>query len=159
MKRIMLVVSLIMALTAASAAPHHTFYFLVGQPMVNVEFDYNQVHFETNMNDAEIANFRKAYQGTWETLFVRELNEELEDARIRAKQGAQTEYTIRVIPTKATKYGFTRATVMFFDKQGTAIKSLHIRTDKDAHNTLSDTYIDSMKELGEELGDIMEDGL
>ncbi len=159
MKQFMLVAGLMMALTAANAAPQHTFYFLVGQPMVNVEFDYNQVNFETNMNDTELANFRKAYQGTWETLFVRELNEELEDARIRVKQSAQTEYTIRVIPTKATKYGFTRATVMFFDKQGTAIKSLNIRIDKDVHHTLSDAYIDSMKELGEELGDIMEDGL
>ncbi len=159
MKRLMLIASLFMTLAAANAAPKHTFYFLVGQPTVNVEFDYEQVRFETNLNSAELADFRKAYQGTWEALFVRELNEELEDVRLQAKQNVKAEYTIRVIPTKATKYGFTRATVMFFDKNGTPAKSIDIRTDKDNHYTLADAYIDSMKELGEELGDIMEDGM
>ncbi len=159
MKRLLFVAGLLMTLTAANAAPKYTFYFLVGQPTVNVEFNYDQVRFDTNLNSAELANFRKAYQGTWESLFVRELNEELEDAHLYARQNAKTEYTIRVIPTKATKHGFMRATVVFFDKNGTPIQSLNIRTDKDAHYTLSSAYIDSMKELGEELGNIMEEGM
>ncbi len=159
MKRFMLVASLMMALTAASAAPRHTFYFLVGQPTVNVEFNYEQVRFETVMTAAEVANFRKAYQDTWETLFVRELNEELEDARTIAQRGVKADYTIRVIPTKVTKSGFTRATIMFLDKQGATVDVLDIRIDRDYHYTLSGAYIDSMKELGEELGDIMDDGM
>ncbi len=159
MKRFMLITSLLMALTAANAAPRHTFYFLVGQPTLNVEFDYDQVRFETNMSAAELDNFRKAYQETWETLFVRELNEELEDTRIHVQKNAVADYTVRVVPTKATKHGFTRATIMFFDKNKTAVKSFDIRVEKDYYYSLSDSYIDSMKELGEELGDIMDDGM
>ncbi len=159
MKRLFFVASLLMALTATQAAPKHTFYFLVGQPQVNVEFNYDQVRFDTGMSATELANFRNAYQATWESLFVRELNEELEDRRLSARQNAKTDYTIRVTPTKATKHGFLRATITFLDKQGAAVKTLEIRTDKDHHYSLSESYIDSMKELGEELGDIMEEGL
>ncbi len=159
MKHLFILASLCTVLAAVQAAPHHTFYFLIGQPQVNVEFNYDQVRFETGMTAAELANFRKAYQGTWESLFVRELNEELEDARITARQNAVADYTIRVTPTKATKHGFLRATVTFLDKQNAVVKTLEIRTDKDHHHTLTESYLDSMKELGEELGDIMEEGM
>ncbi len=159
MKRLLIITGLLTTLVAAQAAPQHFFYFLIGQPQVNVEFDYNQVRFDTPMSATELANFRKAHQATWETIFIRELNEELEDARIIATQGAQAEYTIRIVPTKANKYGFLRATVTFVDKTGAAVKTLEIRGEREHHYGLTESYMDSMKELGEELGDIIDDGI
>ncbi len=159
MKRLLIIAGLLTTLVAAQAAPQHFFYFLVGQPQVNVEFDYSQVHFDTPMNAAELANFRQAHQATWENIFVRELDEELEEARIRAIQGAKADYTIRVAPTKATKHGFLRATVSFIDKNGAVVKTLAIRGEKEHHYGLTESYMDSMKELGEELGDIIDDGI
>ncbi len=159
MKRLFFVASLLMALTAAEAAPKHTFYFLVGQQQVNVEFNYDKVRFEIGMSPTELSSFRKAYEGTWESLFVRELNEELQEVHLTAHQHAKTDYTIRVTPTKATQYGFLRATVSFLDKNGAVVKTVDIRTDKDHHYSLTESYIDSMKELGEELGDLMEEGM
>ncbi len=159
MKRLFIVTSLLMALTAVQAAPQHYFYFLVGQSAVNVEFNYDQVTFDTPMNASELANFRKAHQATWETIFIRELNEELEDSRIIASQNAAADYTIRVAPTKANKYGFLRATVTFLDKQGAVVKTLDVRGEREHHYGITESYMDSMKELGENLGDIIDDGM
>ncbi len=159
MKRLLLLCATCLALTASCAAPKHYFYFLTGQSNVNVEFDYKQVRFDTPMNASELDNFRKAHQATWENIFIRELNEELEDVRIVAQQNTPANYTIQVTPTKATKHGFLRATVTFLDKEGTVLKTLDIRGEKERNRGLTESYMHSMKELGEELGDIIDDGI
>ncbi len=155
MKRLMLFVSLVMALTAVDAnASKHRFFFLIGQPQVNIEFDYSQTKFDENVPTDNLANFRDL----WEVAFIRELNNKLEDAPFILVPEAESDYTFVITPTKATKYGFRRALVTVFDADGRAIKMVELKTSPNYHIKLLDRYVDSMEDMGRHLGKMIDKG-
>ncbi len=159
MKRLLMLSSLCLVLVAAYAAPRNTFYFLHGQKQVNVVFNYDNLRFDISLSPTELTSFRNAYQAIWEQAFVRELTDELEETGITATQNApELPYTIVVHPTKASRFGFTQADVQIRNAKG-VVKNLSIRGEKDFEHSLRETYVDSMEELGGELGDILERGL
>ncbi len=160
MKRLLIFASLItMLTTGATAAPRNTFYFLIGQQNINIEFKYDNVRFNTGMTDTELTNFRNAYQPQWEKAFIHELNDELEDFQMIVQRNPNATYTIQVIPTQTSSYGFTHATIQIIDKQGAVIHTIQLKERAEREHSIIESYIDSMQELGEQLGNIIGKGL
>ncbi len=155
MKRFMLLASLLMALTAANAnCSKHRFYFLIGQPQVNIEFNYDQVKLDKTFPTDNLANFREL----WEMAFIRELNNRLEEAPFVLMPGAESDYTFRITPTEATKYGFRRVLVTVFDEDGRPMKMVELRTSPNYHIKVIDRYVDSMEDMGKRLGKMIDKG-
>ncbi len=155
MKRFMLLASLLMALTAANAnCSKHRFYFLIGQPQVNIVFNYDQVQLDQVVSGDTLANFTEE----WEMGFIQSLNNRLREAPIVLMPGAESDYTFVVMPTKATKYGFRRAIVTVFDQEGRAMKMVELHTGPNYHIKAADRYIDSMEDMGRKLGKMIDKG-
>ncbi len=155
MKRFMLLASLLMALTAANAnCSKHRFYFLIGQPQVNIEFNYDQVQFDKGVPSDALTNFREL----WETAFIRALNNRLVEAPIVIMPDAESNYTFRITPTEATKHGFRRTLVTVFAEDGRPMKMVELRTSPNYHIKLVDRYVDSMEDMGKRLGKMIDKG-
>ncbi len=162
MKKILLMLTAAM-LTLTACQQKESFDFLLGENNIAVDFSYNEVTFEDTKAQQLYTQAFDAKHEAWETAFVRELNDDLEDIFLTAHRYSPTvadsSYIFVVEINEVCTKGFTQATVRVLDKKGVEQQTLRIKAKKELGESFTEAVFDSLEDLADDLGDYIKRGI
>lgn len=134
-------------------------YFLFGKDKINVQFDFSNTVVE-GMSVRDFQDLSKVAELMWVRLFMDELNEEVEDDKLVFGDYPESSFMILCHVVSISTNGSTQLDVRFIDTETLEErKKIMIYGRGGIFGSFANLVGDAMKRCGENLGEIVHDGM